>query len=285
MAAQGMAAQGMAAQGMAAQGMAAPGQATPGRAYPGQAYPGQAYPGQAYPGQAPPMGPGSSPPPAEQTSATSWTRSRDMSPAALANLVSAAAAAGRASVEETGYTAPPKPPKPARSGRVRVVVGTAIAVVLAGSLGVAAVALARSARDDQAGPPAVSPTTNTTPSPAAQQRSQAASPAPNPGVSKSNLYDPALAPRITAVEPLGGKTFNIRWSDPSKGRAQFAVVRVIVQEGDDKGEGIRNVANGVTEAKVTLAANDPGAPYCFLILAVFDFETRIPSQTQCVPAT
>ncbi len=218
----------------------------------------------------------------EPTSGTSWQQSREMSPAELADLVSAAASAGRPTAEETGYTAPPRPPRPARSGRLRVVVGAAIAVALAGALGVAAVALARSARVTQAGaPPPGTPATTVAPPSLAGQPTQAPS-SPRPGA--SNRFDPALAPRITTVEALGGKTFNLRWSDPTQGRAQFAVVRVIVQEGDDRGSAILEVGSGVTEAKVTLPGADPGAPYCFLIVAVIDINNTVPSPTQCASA-
>jgi hypothetical protein len=171
---------------------------------------------------------------------------RQRSPGELAQLVSAAAAAGRSTVEdETGHTLPPA--KPRRRGRSRALLGLAVAFVLAGALGIGAALLARSS-----GRPAG---LGATPS-------ESPKPNPIPGTTRENINDPAIAPTLTVVESLGGGAVRLRWTDPTKGQAQFIVIR----RATPSNEPIPPVlAPGTTE--VTLDGLGSGQ-LCFHLIAV-----------------
>ena len=180
-----------------------------------------------------------------------------MSPAAMAGLVS--------SVVATGYDADDDPadftstgPR-RRSGRsLRRLALLAIgAVVVGGVLGLGTTVVATLAADRP--PPGPTPS--------------ASSAAPSP----SDSNDPRIAPTDIRVERTATGAM-VRWSDPSGGRAEFIVVRVI----GDKGTPVRTVNAGVTELAVSREElGPPGPPYCFLVIAVANRDDRGVSATRC----
>jgi serine/threonine protein kinase len=90
------------------------------------------------------------------------------------------------------------------------------------------------------------------------------------------VNDPAIAPRITAVNDHG-TSVDIRWTDRSDGRAGFTVVEV-------KGEtttAVRSVAAGLSS--VVVNGLDAAAPkYCYEIMAQTD-QARGVSDVACTP--
>jgi eukaryotic-like serine/threonine-protein kinase len=153
-------------------------------------------------------------------------------------------------------------PAPARRRPhlTRVLGFGAAALVLGLALGVAAVWAHSRTSPAASPPPSAAPVpTRSGPVPAAPVR----------------VDDPSLAPRITALVDRG-TSVDLRWTDPSGGRALFVVVDVT----DGRAESRLQVAPGQTAATVTGLRAD-AERYCFHLLALIGADTSAVSAVAC----
>jgi hypothetical protein len=211
------------------------------------------------------------------------------SPAAMAQLVaSAVAAGGYAAGEEVAaegatsnrYTeAPPvvtTGPIPVQRLR-RIVVGAAVALLVGGVLGIGGTWVAGSGREAPAGsaPRATAPGGSAGPS--------AAAGAPTPSGARSTqspIANQAIAPAITQIQATRTSVL-LRWRDNSGGKATFVVYRAFVNE----------VASPPLEPGTTSFRVDGLDPatgqYCFFVLAFMSGANGIESgrsDQRCAPA-
>jgi hypothetical protein len=94
----------------------------------------------------------------------------------------------------------------------------------------------------------------------------------------ARIEDPALAPRIIGFVDRGTEV-ELRWSDPSGGRALFIIVDVTQGRSANP---VLQVAAGQTSALVTGLRAD--ADYCFYVLALAGADRSGRSSTVCTGA-
>lgn len=227
--------------------------------------------------------------------ATVMGRQPALSPSALAEVVASQVAAGGyvAGGETTGpgYTAPPPPapagPAPAGGGSLRrILVGTGVALLIGGVLGIGGTWVAGLTRSDAGATGATGatgqgrqdrPGDSPAPAPASPTASTRPSPAP------SSIVNQAMAPTLTRITLLNSTTAILRWQDKSAGKAQFIVVRVPQDGTDPYAIGDRALPKGTREFRVQ--GLDPAtAPYCFHVIAVAGAESARSNQLCTQPA-
>jgi hypothetical protein len=210
-----------------------------------------------------------------------------VSPSALAQVVASQVAAGGYAVgDETigpRYTEPPPAvsagPAPAPSGSLRrILVGTAVALLIGGVLGVGGTWVAGLARSDagEAGPERPAAPAN---SPAPADPGPAAATRPSP--TAQSRANPAIAPVVTSVKVIDDTSVRLRWRDRSRGRAQFVVVRVPRDGSDPKPVNLEPLPNNRREFIVE-GLDPAGHPHCFLVLALTGKENGA-SEPSCTP--
>jgi hypothetical protein len=235
---------------------------------------------------APPPSQATAGPPAVVEGATIKGQAAAMSPSALAHVVASAVAAGGYAVgeETTGTTtgsryAEPLPAAPASpaAGRNlrRILVGTAVALLIGGVLGIGGTWVAGMSRGDAD----VSGQGRPGGTPAGQAASARPSgqPTGQPSAGSTSRVNSRIAPVITAITAVNDTTVRLRWRDQSNGQAQFVVVRVV---NDGTQPLLPALAQGSTEFVVE-DLNPATAPYCFQILAITGPENA-PSGQRCV---
>jgi hypothetical protein len=199
-----------------------------------------------------------------------------MSPSALAHLVASAVNAGGYAVPEeaTGsryaepLSMPSGTPPPPRLRRI--LLGTGIAVLVGGVLGIGGTWIAGLTRDN-----AGQTTQKQRPTPNSSVADPGAGPANSgqpPSAQPSNINNPQIAPVITRLEATRTSVL-LQWRDPSQGKALFVVVRVR----DGEGRGVRSLRAGTTQAAVE--GLDPAtAPYCFRVFALLGPERGVSAE-------
>jgi hypothetical protein len=159
----------------------------------------------------------------------------------------------------------PAPPRRERPHLLRILAFGAAALVLGLAIGVAAIwanGLSSGDASPPAGPTAAPVPTLTGPVPSGPQR----------------VNDPALAPRITALDDQG-TAIELRWTDPSGGRAVFIVVDVT----SGRPGSLLQVEPGQTSVRVTGLRADADR-YCFHVLALIGADTSAVSAPRCTGA-
>ncbi len=231
-------------------------------------------------------------PPGVTEDATAIGRAAAMSPSALAHVVASAVAAGGYAVgeETTGTTTgsryaqplPPAPagPAPARNLR-RILVGTAVALLIGGVLGIGGTWVAGMSRGDAGesgqGRPGGTPAGPAASAGRSGQPGAGQPPTGQPSAAVTSTVNPRIAPVITSITAVNNTTVRLRWRDQSSGEAQFVVVPVVNGEPTPP---FFPVAQGTTEYVVE-KLNPATAPYCFRVLAVTGPENA-PSGQRCV---
>jgi hypothetical protein len=212
-----------------------------------------------------------------------------VSPSALAQVVASQVAAGGYAVgDETigpRYTEPPPAgsagPAPAPSGSLRrILVGTAVALLIGGILGVGGTWVAGLARSDagEAGRERPASPAN---SPAPADPGPAAATRPPP--TAQSRANPAIAPVVTSVKVIDGTSVRLRWRDRSGGKAQFVVVRVPRDGSGPTPVNLEPLPNNRREFIVE-GLDPAGYPHCFLVLALTGKENGA-SEPSCTPST
>jgi hypothetical protein len=195
----------------------------------------------------------------------------------MAQLVASAVAAGgyAAGSEATGpryaeesYAGSPSTvaTEPAPAPRLRrVLVGTAVAVLIGGVLGIGGTWLAGLSRDAKDGNPRGGAAQGQSAGPD-RPGSGGTPPAPSdalprPTATPTARVNNAIAPVITRLQ-ASGTSVVVTWQDNSGGRAVF----VVVQAGSQVRQVSGQLAEGTTRYRVD--GLDPAtAPYCFVVLA------------------
>jgi hypothetical protein len=211
--------------------------------------------------------------------ATAQVSGGALSPSAMAHLVASAVQAGAYTVpdEATGYTsghtmAPPSPAGSPAPRLRRILLGTGIAVLIGGVLGIGGTWVAGLTRGN-----ASKTNQGQSPAPSASAADPGAGPASPaaPTATPSNINNARIAPVITRLDATRTSVL-VQWQDRSGGEARFAVVRVL----DGRGVPVRTPPAGST--RVVVDGLDPAtAPYCFLIIALLGKERGVSPQ-RCV---
>jgi eukaryotic-like serine/threonine-protein kinase len=236
----------------------------------------------------PPPSPAQPPAPPAPREAPVRGRQAVVSPSAAGQVVAPPWAPGRyAGAEETigpASTAPPPAepsgPAPARRGGVRrVLLSTAVALLVGGLLGIGVTWVAGLVRDDagDAGDAGAAGATGQARTPGGSAPAAAQPTVPS-------RVNPQIGPVLT-VSAVNRTTVRLRWQDRSGGRAQFVVVRVRCPAGGTSECGsARTVGQPLQEGTTEFVVDklSPAtAPYCFLVLAVSG-EENAPSAPGCV---
>jgi hypothetical protein len=153
----------------------------------------------------------------------------------------------------------------------RILLNSAIALVLGGGIGLLAAWVAGRSDQPPPQPEAVSqqPVRAITGSPTRQPASPSAA-VPSTG-GTADVNSPRIAPTITAVD-VAGTDVVLRWRDATRSEATFIVIQVV----QGRGQPVTTVAPGTTE--VALEGLQPAAgPFCFLVIAVVGQERGVSS--------
>jgi hypothetical protein len=158
----------------------------------------------------------------------------------------------------------PAPPKRERPQLLRILALGGVALALGLAIGVAAIwAHGMASRNASPGGPTAAPVpTMTGPVPTGPTR----------------VNDPTLAPQITALEDRG-TAIELRWTDPSGGRALFVIVDVTGGEP----RSLLQVVPGQTSVQVSGLRADADR-YCFHVLALIGADTSAVSAPRCTGA-
>jgi eukaryotic-like serine/threonine-protein kinase len=213
-----------------------------------------------------PAHPTSAPPQAAQTDTPGV-----LSPSALAQLVaSQVTTGGQAAGDVTIGPRYGEPSSGANSAPVtaaaggglrRILVGTAVALLIGGVLGIGGTWVARQARgeaDESSQGQEAAP--GSSPLPAGAGPTGTA----GPSATRQSIVNPKLAPEITRITAVDRTTVRLRWADRSAGKAQFVVVRIF----SDTGKTSSYVVPG-RDTQYEVRGLDPAtAPFCFHVLAL-----------------